>query len=75
MNAEVEMETRSGMSGYGIPVMDSWDLAVIDAASAFVDQLGAFNDLRHPEVVECTKRLAEAISDRHNKPQVDNSNV
>lgn len=57
------------MSGqYGVPIMDSYDLAVIDAAIAYVDQLGTFNDITHPEVHTRRLQLAEAVGARFNKP-------
>jgi hypothetical protein len=52
---------------YGTPIMDSLDLAVIEAAEAYMDQLCGFNDLLHPEVVKQRAILASAVDDRHHK--------
>ena len=44
--------------------LNAHDQDVIDAAIAYVDQLGAFNKLDHPEVQSRRKQLAEAVSAR-----------
>ena len=51
-----------------LPIMDSYDLAVIEAAEAYVDQLCSFNSLTHPEVQRRRRELARAVDRRYHKP-------
>lgn len=61
----------SDYTGWGIPVLSSEGLSVIEAAVAYIDQLSAFNSLTHLEVQRRRVELAGAVDSWHNQPPVD----